>query len=209
VLQQFFRGAAIELGSDLATDLVELLIVRGSKELIQPLLSLEFCAVALNTGNAIYRLRRNALLQINRSAEVDFTSAHFCELRQHDLTAIEFDNLVRTFHRLPKVSDGSIRKLVHNLIIEKDDSYRVIEDILSLPDCSFQKGIECISDENEALRPTETMWRVPIDCSNVSLAKSPVAADPQPNPVRRPLIPKEKSDSISSFLKTARPGVRS
>jgi hypothetical protein len=43
LLQQFLQSAPLELDFDHAIDLLELLIVLGSKELIQLLLNLEFC----------------------------------------------------------------------------------------------------------------------------------------------------------------------
>jgi hypothetical protein len=45
---------------------------------------------------------------------------------------------------------------MHDLIVENGYSYRVLEDLLSLPDLGFQKGLECISDDNEALRQPDT-----------------------------------------------------
>jgi hypothetical protein len=93
LLQQLLQDAPIEPDFDHAIDLVEVFIVLGSKELIQGLLNLQFYS-APNVGNAIYRLHQKARPQIDRSAELDVISAHFSELRQYQLMAIEFDDLV-------------------------------------------------------------------------------------------------------------------
>jgi hypothetical protein len=79
LLRKLLQRAPSELDADLAIEPVELFVSLGNKELIQLLLNLEFCSPALNVGNTIDRLRRNALLQIDRSAEVDFISVHFSQ----------------------------------------------------------------------------------------------------------------------------------
>jgi hypothetical protein len=98
---------------------------------------------------------------------------------------------------------------LHDAVGEKGDSYRVLEDVLSLPDWSFQKRIECLSDNDETLRSPGAISTVPVDCSNISLASGPVAAHPHSNPVHWPVIKKVNQIPCRFFLKTVRSGTLS
>jgi hypothetical protein len=193
ILENLIHGNSFELNCELALSVAKLLKALENPVLIDILLR-------LNIGNAVYRLRRDSILGIDLSSNLDFLATNFSQFEFCELMKIELDDLLALFHRLPSIGNEFTQKFVEEIVREKGEKYQILKEVLSLPDWCLQKAIECFTEDEEILKPPETIWKIPIDCSQIFQTNEREEICQKSNFHRRCLIGKEESELVSEFI---------